>query len=101
MWLGGGSRNYLETTVTHEVTHVVFHDATTNPFHDPPNWFNEGFAVWSEQQSARSQAGTVRAAAGSGDLLSFDGISQSFPIERGSGGARLLRGRDHDPDDHR
>lgn len=81
MWLGGGSRSYLDTTVTHEVTHVVFHDATANPFHDPPTWFNEGFAVWSEQQSAGSHADTVRSAAGSGDLLAFDGIGQAFPID--------------------
>jgi hypothetical protein len=92
MWLGGGSQSYLETTVTHEVTHVVFHDATTNPFHDPPNWFNEGLAVWSEKQSARSQAGTVRSAAGSGDLLSFDGISQSFPIGAQAAGLAYSEG---------
>ena len=64
MWLGGGSSSYLETTVTHEVTHVVFHDATANPFHDPANWFNEGLAVWSEQHSADAEAATVRSAAG-------------------------------------
>ena len=80
MWLGGGSQSYLERTITHEVTHVVFHDATANAFHDPPTWFNEGFAVWSEQQSAQSRAPTVRSAANGGDLLAFDGISQSFPI---------------------
>ncbi|MDP9467227.1 MAG: peptidase MA family metallohydrolase, partial [Chloroflexota bacterium] len=80
MWLGGGSTNYLETTVAHEVTHVVFNDATTNPFHGPATWFNEGFAVWSEEQSASSQAATVRAAADGGGLLAFDGISESFPI---------------------
>jgi cell division septation protein DedD len=92
MWLGGGSRSYLETTVTHEVTHVVFHDATTNPFHDPPTWFNEGFAVWSEQQSARSQASAVRAAALTGDLLAFDGISESFPIDAQAAGLAYSEG---------
>lgn len=92
MWLGGGSRSYLETTMTHEVTHVVFNDATTNPFHEPPNWFNEGFAVWSEQQSVGSQAATVRSAAGSTDLLSFDGISQSFPIDPTAAGLAYSEG---------
>jgi hypothetical protein len=79
MWLGAGSASYLERTVTHEVTHVVFYDATHNPFHEPAKWFNEGFAVWSETRSADAQHATVQGAAGNG-LLAFDGISESFPI---------------------
>lgn len=87
MWLGGGSSSYLETTMTHEVTHVVFQDATTNPFHEPPTWFNEGLATWSEEQSASEQVGLVRAAADSGGLLAFDAIRERFPI--GVDAARL------------
>jgi hypothetical protein len=87
MWLGGGSSSYLETTMTHEVTHVVFGDATRNPFHDPAKWFNEGLAVWSEQQSASGHEGNVRSAADAGQLLAFDGIAESFPI--GDQAARL------------
>lgn len=92
MWLGGGSGSYLERTMTHEVTHVVFYDATANPFHVPPRWFNEGFAVWSEQQSARSRAATVRAAATDGTLLSFDGIGESFPIDPTAAGLAYAEG---------
>ena len=90
MWLGGGSASYLERTMTHEVTHVVFHDATANPYHVPATWFNEGLAVWSEQHSAADQEGQVRSAAGSGRLLAFDGITDSFPID--DVGARLAYG---------
>lgn len=81
MWLGGGSSGHLETTMTHEVTHVVFQDATTNPFHEPAKWFNEGLAVWSEEQSASGHEGAVRSAADAGSLLAFDGITESFPID--------------------
>ncbi|HTI28885.1 MAG TPA: peptidase MA family metallohydrolase [Methylomirabilota bacterium] len=87
MWLGGGSSSYLETTMTHEVTHVVFQDATTNQFHDPATWFNEGLAVWSEEHSAADQEGNVRSAASEGRLLAFGGITESFPI--GDQAARL------------
>jgi hypothetical protein len=87
MWLGGGSSSYLETTMTHEVTHVVFQDATVNPFHEPAKWFNEGLAVWSEEHGAADQEGNVRSAADSGELLAFDGITESFPI--GDRAARL------------
>jgi len=87
MWLGGGSSSYLETTMTHEVTHVVFQDATTNPYHEPAKWFNEGLAVWSERQTASGHEGAVRAAADNGSLLAFAGIAESFPI--GDQAARL------------
>lgn len=90
MWLGGGSGSYLQTTITHEVTHVVFQDATVNPFHEPAKWFNEGFALWSEQQSADAEAASVRSQAGDG-LLAFDGISESFPID--VRGAKLAYGQ--------
>lgn len=81
MWLGGGSSGYLETTMTHEVTHVVFQDATANAFHEPAKWFNEGLAVWAEEQSAAAHEGAVRSAADAGRLLAFGGISESFPID--------------------
>ncbi|MEX1072618.1 MAG: peptidase MA family metallohydrolase [Chloroflexota bacterium] len=86
MWLGGGSSSYLRLTVAHEVTHVVFQDATDNAFHEPAKWFNEGFAVWSEEQGADTEVANVRSEAGNG-LLAFEGISESFPI--GERGARL------------
>jgi hypothetical protein len=87
MWLGSGSSGYLEQTMTHEVTHVVFQDATANPFHQPAHWFNEGLAVWSERQTASGHEGDVRSAADAGRLLAFEGIAESFPI--GSEAARL------------
>lgn len=80
MWLQGfSSSTELDRTLTHEVTHVVFGDATANPYHAPATWFNEGFAVWSEQQNATSAAATVRSAVSSG-LFSFDALTGSFPI---------------------
>jgi hypothetical protein len=86
MWLGAGSSSYLEQTVRHEVTHVVFYDATNNPFHQPATWFNEGLAVWSQSDASAAQHATVEGAAGSG-LIAFQGITESFPI--GADGAAL------------
>lgn len=86
MWLGGGPQAYLDTTVVHEVTHVVFYDATHNPFHEPAHWLNEGFATWSEQQNAIAQRATVQAEAGAG-LFAFDALVGQFPT--GQRGASL------------
>jgi hypothetical protein len=85
MWLQGGSGSFLETTLVHEVTHVVFNDATANPFHEPPKWLNEGLAVWSERRSADAERATVEFEAAGAGLFSFEAISYQFPIgERGS-----------------
>ena len=86
MWLRGGPPDYLETAIVHEVTHIVFLDATANPFHDPATWVNEGFAVWSEQQKADDERSLVEFEARDG-LFAFPAITQQFPI--GERGARL------------
>ncbi|HEV8053819.1 MAG TPA: peptidase MA family metallohydrolase [Candidatus Limnocylindrales bacterium] len=84
MWLGGGSAAYLEVAMVHEVTHIVFFDATDNAFHDPARWLNEGIATWSESGDAGDQRGIVEFEASGAGLFSFDAISQQFPIgERG------------------
>lgn len=84
MWLGGGPPSYLRTAVVHEVTHVVFYDATNNPYHDPARWLNEGLARWSERQSADQERRLVASETSQG-LFSFEALTGQFPIgERGS-----------------
>jgi len=80
MWLGAGPASYLDTTVVHEVTHIVFHDSTENPFHEPAKWLNEGLATWAEERSADSQRATVESEASGGGLFSFDAITYNFPF---------------------
>jgi hypothetical protein len=87
MSLGSGGQAYLETTLVHEVTHVVFHDATDNPFHEPAKWLNEGFASWSESESAAAERSEVEFEASGGGLFAFAAIAEQFPI--GERGARL------------
>jgi hypothetical protein len=70
--------------MVHEVTHIVFFDATDNPFHEPARWLNEGIATWSESGDAGDQRGIVEFEASGGGLFSFDAITAQFPIgERG------------------
>lgn len=87
MWLGGGPEDYLETAIVHEVTHVVWFDATDNPFHDPARWLNEGFATWSEAGNADGERSMVEFEAGGAGLFAFPAITEQFPI--GDRGARL------------
>ena len=87
MWLRGGPADYLDTAIVHEATHVVFHDATDNPFHAPATWLNEGVATWSEAESAAAERATVEFEASGGGLFAFDAITDQFPI--GSRGSSL------------
>jgi hypothetical protein len=82
-----GSTAYLETAMIHEITHIVFHDATDNPFHEPARWLNEGIATWSETQDDAGEQSIVESEASSGGLFAFDAISEQFPI--GERGGRL------------
>ena len=85
MWLEGGSPAYLEVAMVHEVTHIVFFDATTNPYHQPARWLNEGVATWSEIGDAGDQRSIVEFEASGGGLFSFEAITEQFPIgDRGS-----------------
>ena len=87
MWLGGGSAAYLERAMVHEVAHIVFHDATDNPYHEPARWLNEGIATWSETSSAVGERAVVELEAAGGGLFAFEAITEQFPI--GERGGRL------------
>ena len=87
MWLGGGSAEYLEVAMIHEVTHIVFHDATDNPFHEPARWLNEGIATWSETREASGERTIVESEARDGGLFAFEAITEQVPI--GERGGRL------------
>ena len=42
--------NWGLNAMTHEMTHLVIHQATNNPFGDLPRWLDEGIAVYNENQ---------------------------------------------------
>jgi hypothetical protein len=69
------------------VTHIVFHDATDNPFHEPARWLNEGIATWSENGDAGGDRSIVEIEASGAGLFAFDAITEQFPI--GERGGRL------------
>lgn len=87
MWLEGGSGDYLERAMLHEVTHIVFHDATDNPYHEPARWLNEGLATWLETESDAGERAIVELEASGGGLFAFEAITEQFPI--GERGGRL------------
>jgi hypothetical protein len=70
----------------HELTHLVIHQATKNPFGDIPTWLDEGLAVYfSGELDATGMGyddrGLVAAAAKAGQLMSLQTLSSSFPAD--------------------
>ena len=82
-----GSQSYLEVAMLHEVTHIVFHDATENPYHEPARWLNEGIATWAERSEADDERSIVQLEAAGGGLFAFEAMTEQFPI--GERGGRL------------
>ncbi|MGZ6294720.1 MAG: peptidase MA family metallohydrolase [Candidatus Limnocylindrales bacterium] len=71
--------DWVDTVVTHELTHLVFDTATSNPYHQPPLWLNEGLAVYEAQGYDATDQARVRDAVKGGTLLPLTGLSGQFP----------------------
>jgi hypothetical protein len=71
--------SYAQTVVPHELTHVVFDDATSNPYHAPPRWLNEGLAVYLSEGYISSDRSLVSDAANSKTLMPLAALTGEFP----------------------
>ena len=71
--------SWVDTLVTHELTHMVFNTAVQNPYHQPPRWLNEGLAVYLSQGYGDSDKAQVASAAANGDIMPLDAIAGLFP----------------------
>jgi hypothetical protein len=70
---------WVGIVIPHELTHLVFDTAASNPYHFPPRWLNEGLAVYLSQGYDPSDRGAVENAASSGTLIPLDGLTGQFP----------------------
>ncbi len=70
---------WVATVVPHELVHLVFDTAVSNPYHFPPRWLNEGLAVYLSQGYDASDRRAVEAAAEDGTLVPLDGLAGQFP----------------------
>ena len=71
--------SWVDTLVTHELTHMVVADATSNPYHQPPRWLNEGLAVYLSEGYGIGDRSQVADAAGTGGLIPLAGLVGMFP----------------------
>jgi hypothetical protein len=71
--------DWVDTLVAHELTHMVFADATDNPYRQPPRWLNEGLAVFLAEGFGVGDRAQVADAAASGALTPLSAIAGLFP----------------------
>ncbi len=68
--------------IPHEISHVVLHQATTNPYGGPPTWLDEGLAVHNQEIPDAEYPLLVEEAAREGRLIPLAALSASFPSDR-------------------
>jgi hypothetical protein len=73
----------------HELTHLVIHQATDNPFGDIPSWLDEGLAVYMSGEldaDWRGYRDLVARSAKNGELMTLQTLSSSFPADSAQAG---------------
>jgi len=66
-------------TVAHELTHLVFNEATQNPYHEAPRWLNEGVAVYLSEGYSQQFKSVVDGNAATNSLIPLQGLAGFFP----------------------
>jgi hypothetical protein len=70
---------WVGVVVPHELTHLVFNTATTNPYHEPLHWLNEGLAVYLSEGYGAGAKASVDRSGRAGDLLPLHALVGQFP----------------------
>ena len=75
--------DWADELITHELAHLVFHEAVDNPYQYPPRWLNEGLAVYLSKGFDDGDRRQVQAAAGGGTIIPLEGLGGQFPTRPG------------------
>ncbi len=64
--------------MTHELTHLVIHQMTFNPYNDLPTWLDEGLAMYAEGMLGPEYTTFLSRAIDEGSLISVRSLSSPF-----------------------
>jgi hypothetical protein len=76
-----GASDEIKRVIPHEISHIVVHQATKNPYNGPPLWLDEGLAVHNQEVKGADFDGTVADAARQGQLIPLRALSSNFPTD--------------------
>jgi hypothetical protein len=80
---GPDQRAYGETTVAHELMHLVVRQLAFNCAASVPRWLDEGLAVWAEGGMSAGQQEALDEAITGDELLSLRSLNASFSAHAG------------------
>ncbi len=70
--------NWGEKAIAHELTHLVIHQMTLNPYGDLPTWLDEGLAMYAEGALEPVFAAYLNRAIAENSLISVHSLSSPF-----------------------
>jgi hypothetical protein len=76
-----GNLAWGKRATVHELTHLVVHQATKNPYGDLPRWLDEGLAMRSEGELEPVFQMVFKDAIRTNKLMSVQSISSNFPAD--------------------
>jgi hypothetical protein len=73
-----GNIDWGKRAIAHELTHLVIHQITLNPYNDLPVWLDEGLAVRSEGLLNPTYSSYLSEAIATGSLISVQSLASPF-----------------------
>ncbi len=70
--------NWGRRVIAHELTHLVIHQMTFNPYSDLPTWLDEGLAMTSEGELGLTFTSVLHKAKAENQLISVQSLSSPF-----------------------
>ncbi len=77
----GGGLDFGRRVLPHEISHVVVHRMTQNPYGDLPRWLDEGLAMYAEGRLDASYERALDRAIKENRLISVQSLSANFPSD--------------------
>lgn len=78
---GGGVEREIRRMIPHEVSHLILHQATENPWNSPPQWLDEGLSVYNQETPDRDLPDILDDAVEDGELIPVRALGSSFPVD--------------------
>lgn len=69
----------IERILSHEAVHLIVHQATENPFNEPPPWLDEGLATYYQAIADPRFGPALQHAVNNGTLIPIKALNSTFP----------------------